>query len=215
MGYRYLALGGLVPRTDHMIREIIEAVDKELRRHSQKPKLHLFGIFRPSLQPLFKETGIGSFDSATYFRKAWLRSDQNYLGIDGRWYAAIRVPPLRDPRIKLRLINQGKTETELEKLEQNALKQLRLYAKKKIGLEIALAAAVEYDSLLSRGELLDEKLITSYRTTLQARPWEKCGCPMCARLGIDILIFRGKNRNKSRGAHNTLRLFESMNNSPK
>lgn len=215
MGYRHLALGGLVPRSDEDIREIITTVDKEMKKHSQRPWLHLFGIFRPSLQPLFRETGIGSFDSATYFRKAWLRSDQNYLGTDGRWYAAIRVPPLKDPRIKLRLINQGKTETELQILEQNALKQLRLYAGRRVGLEIVLAAVVEYDRLLSRGELLDEKLITSYRTTLQARPWEKCGCPMCTKLGIDIMIFRGKNRNKSRGAHNTLRLFETVNISPK
>jgi hypothetical protein len=170
----------------------------------------LLGIFRPSLQPFFREVGIGSFDSATYFRKAWLRSDQNYLGADGRWYAAIRVPPLRDPRTKLRLHKDGRSEADLEKLERDALRKLRLYSGRKLRLKTALAAVVEYDSLLSRAELIDKKLISGYRETLESRPWEKCDCPMCSKLGIDILIFRGKNRNKCRGAHNTFQLFQTV-----
>jgi hypothetical protein len=210
MGYRHLALGGLVPRTDAEILAIVAAVHAELRRHAQRPWLHLLGIFRPSLQSYFREVGIGGFDSASYFRKAWLRSDQNYLGTDGRWYAAIRVPPLRDPRMKLRLQKEGNLGIELEKLERHALKNLRLYAERKLDLEKALAAVLEYDRFLSRAELIDEDLVTGYRRTLEARPWESCDCPMCAKLGIDILIFRGKNRNKCRGAHNTLQLFRSV-----
>lgn len=211
MGYRHIALGGLVPRTDAEIQEIVAAVNTELNRHSSKPWLHLLGIFRPSLQPFFKEVGIGSFDSATYFRKAWLRSEQNYLGANGRWYAAIRVPPLRDPRTRIRLQREGRSESELEKLENDALRKLRLYANRKLSIEKALSAVVLYDRLLSRAELIEKKLIAGYLETLQARPWEKCGCPMCKKLGIDIVIFRGKNRNKSRGAHNTLELFERVN----
>jgi hypothetical protein len=210
MGYRHLAIGGLVPRTDDEVRAIVNAISKELKRHSAKPWLHLLGIFRPALQSYFKQVGIGSFDSASYFRKAWLRSDQNYLGTDGCWYAAIRVPPLRDPRTRGRLDKDGKSETELEKLERNALRKLHRYSKRQIGLEKALAAVVEYDRLLSRAELVERKLVAGYRATLQARPWEKCDCAACTKLGIDVVIFRGKNRNKSRGAHNTLQLFRTV-----
>jgi hypothetical protein len=112
--------------------------------------------------------------------------------------------------MKLRLQKEGNLGIELEKLERHALKNLRLYAERKLDLEKALAAVLEYDRFLSRAELIDEDLVTGYRRTLEARPWESCDCPMCAKLGIDILIFRGKNRNKCRGAHNTLQLFRSV-----
>ncbi len=98
MGYCHLAIGGLVPRSDAEVRAVVGAVHTAVVKCKRRPWLHLLGVFRPSLQAYFRELRIGSFDSATYFRKAWLRSDQNYLGTDGRWYAAIRVPPLSDLR---------------------------------------------------------------------------------------------------------------------
>jgi hypothetical protein len=210
MGYRHLALGGLVPRTDDEVRAIVAAVHTELKRHSRKPWLHLLGIFRPSLQPFFKQVGIGSFDSATYFRKSWLRSDQNYLGVDGRWYAAIRVPPLRDPRTMIRLRMSGVSEAKLHALEARALHQLRNYDKGHATLDAALRAVMDYDNLLARADLIDKNLVAAYRSTLEARPWRACGCRMCRDLGIEILIFRGINRNKRRGAHNTLQLFKRI-----
>ena len=127
MGYRHLALGGLVPRSDADALEIVRKVHAKIGQSKVKPWVHLLGIFRPSLQQQFREMGVGSFDSATYFRKAWLRSDQNYLGVDGRWYAAIRVPPLSDPRTMKRLQESGTSEATLRKMEAKALRQLRAY----------------------------------------------------------------------------------------
>ena len=49
-----------------------------------------------------------------------------------------------------------------------------------------------------------------YLRTLEDRPWKKCDCPFCQQLGIQILIFRGANRNKRRGAHNTLMLYSRI-----
>ena len=209
MGYGHLALGGLVPRSDADVRAIVDAVDRKLKRIGQRPWIHLLGIFRPTLQPHFRELGIGSFDSASYFRKAWLRSDQNYLGVNGKWYAAIRVPPLGDPRTMKRMMGSGVDEATLLRLEREALKRLRAFDKGIIGLERALTAVLEYDRLLSRSEEIDDHLARSYRKTLEDRPWRGCSCPMCS-IGIDIVIFRGINRNKRRGAHNTLRLFEQV-----
>jgi hypothetical protein len=210
MGYRHLAIGGLVPRSDADAREIVTAVHSAAAKCKTRPWIHLLGIFRPSLQPYFRELGIGSFDSATYFRKAWLRSDQNYLAADGRWYAAIRVPPLRDPRTKSRLGESGVNETKLGEMESAALRQLRAYDKGNATIDDALSAVMEYDKLLQRAELLDDKLVAAYRRTLEDRPWRRCGCSMCSPLGIEVLIFRGINRNKRRGAHNTLQLFERV-----
>jgi hypothetical protein len=210
MGYRHLALGGLVPRSDAEALEIVSEVHAKIRQSKFKPWVHLLGIFRPSLQQHFRDFGVGSFDSATYFRKAWLRSDQNYLSVDGRWYAAIRVPPLSDPRTMKRLQASGASEATLRKMERKALRQLRAYDRGGASIGSALAAVLAYDRLLARAEFLEDKLVAAYRRTLEDRPWKACGCQMCTDLGIEILIFRGVNRNKRRGAHNTLRLYERV-----
>jgi hypothetical protein len=218
MGYRHLAIGGLVPRSDAEVLEVVQAVHAAAQKCRRRPWLHLLGVFRPALQGHFRELEIGSFDSATYFRKAWLRSDQNYLGTDGSWYAAIRVPPLHDPRTKQRLRESGVGEKKLQNLETAALRELRAYEKGRVSLTTALDAVLKYDRLLQRAQPRDDKtppltarrLVAAYRHTLESRPWRECTCAMCAALGIEVLIFRGINRNKRRGAHNTLRLYEAV-----
>lgn len=207
MGYRHIALGGLVPRSDADILEVVEQVEKQFKRLNHRPWLHLMGIFRPKLQQHFRRLGVDSFDSATYFRKAWLRSDQNYLGTDGQWYAAIRVPPSYDGRTAKRLLQSGKPEKKIQHLERVARDALRAFASRRVSLDACLEAVMKYDKLLDRGESTETRLRQAYRRTLQERPWEKCHCRLCKDLGIEMLVFRGLNRNKRRGAHNTWRLF--------
>jgi hypothetical protein len=210
MGYRYVALGGLVPRSDADIRAVVDAVAAARNKLRRPPWIHLFGVFRPGLQSHFRAIGIGSFDSATYFRKAWLRPDQNYLGVDGNWYAAIRVPPLSDPRTRKRMERSGTTEERLSQLEATALRSLRAYDAGMLDIDATVAAVMEYDRLLSRAEAEHAGLADRYRRTLEARAWRQCPCPVCRQLGIEVVIFRGINRNKRRGAHNTLQLFSQV-----
>lgn len=214
MGYRHVALGGLVPRSDHEIVEILHAVAKIRKKLPRSRKeglwIHLFGVFRPRIQKEVREAGVSSFDSATYFRKAWLRSDQNYLGVDGKWYAAIRVPTTADPRTAKRLEASGIDEQALARLEKQALTALNEYGEKRRSLETTLRAVAKYDFLLSRSSDHGENLLASYERSLKSRIWEKCGCPVCSSIGIHALIFRGYNRNKRRGAHNTLMLYKQL-----
>lgn len=214
MGYRRIALGGLVPLADKVIAEIVQATMAGLRKVKRPPGVHLFGVFRPKLQGLFREAGVASFDSATYFRKAWLRSDQNYLGVDGRWYAAIRVPMTRDGRTRNQLIRNGLDITTLELLEADALAALHDYGRGKTSVKAALDAVIRYDSHLLRSSEDVAQHRVKYERTLRERPWEKCDCPICTSAGIDVLIFRGSNRNKRRGAHNTLQLYNSLLRNP-
>lgn len=207
MGYRYLALGGLVPRPDAEVLGIVERVEAQLGRLKIRPWLHLMGIFRPKLQDHFLRLGVDSFDSATYFRKAWLRSDQNYLATDGRWYAAIRVPPSHDGGVRKRLLGSGFSLQLIADREKEALSSLRGYSQGTVDLEECLRAVLEYDLLLERADRDEGRLLEAYRRTLNDKPWESCSCAMCKLLGIEVLIFRGLNRNKRRGAHNTLQLF--------
>ncbi len=209
LGYRYIAIGGLVPLTDAAISEIVQAVMLEAAQLKPRPWVHLFGVFRPKLQGLFRDLKVDSFDSATYFRKAWLRSDQNYLAANGKWYAAIRVPMTDDARTLKRLRESEADVVKLQELETVVLNLLRRYDRNEANLSTLLDAVLCYDEQLTRSSDL-RSLREKYRETLRERPWTKCTCPFCRQLGIHIVVFRGCNRNKRRGAHNTLMLYNQV-----
>jgi hypothetical protein len=56
----------------------------------------------------------------------------------------------------------------------------------------------------------DEQHRDGYRVLLEDRPWELCDCPICSDLGIEVVIFRGNNRNRRRGFHNTRRFYDQF-----
>lgn len=209
LGYRHMAIGGLVPQSDNEIASIVRAVSAIADKLKERPWIHLFGIFRPKLQGTFRSLKVDSFDSATYFRKAWLRSDQNYLGTNGKWYAALRVPMTSDGRTRKRLEEANVDIDQLEREECEALRLLCLYDKGKANINEVLDAVLHYDRHLTRSDE-SKSMRTAYRRTLLDRPWEKCDCPFCQDIGIHTLIFRGANRNKRRGAHNTMMLYGSL-----
>lgn len=210
MGYSHLAIGGLVPRSDAQILDIVQRCAAVLRKQKRRPWVHLFGVFRPKLQGLFREHGMNSFDSATYLRKAWLRSNQNYLSTDGRWYAALRVPVSSDPRTAKRLRAAGVSEKEAGRLEREALESLLRYADGAKSAPSTVNRVLAYDGLLERADDSHDSLRASYLRTLRDRPWESCSCRVCRDIGIHVVIFRGLNRNKRRGAHNTLMLYGNV-----
>ena len=212
LGYRHVAIGSLVPKPDKEIEAVVRAVAEAASRLKQRPWIHLFGIFRPKLQDLFRQLRIDSFDSATYFRKAWLRSDQNYLSVDGQWYAAIRVPMTSDGRTRKRLQRMNADIDELEREERAVLRLLCQYERNEVEINEVLDAVLHYDRQLARSSET-QSMQARYRRTLEERPWRKCSCSFCKDLGIHVLIFRGANRNKRRGAHNTLMLYGQLNSS--
>ena len=208
-GYRHIAIGGLVPRRDEEIEKIVRAVMRTADDLARRPWIHLFGIFRPKLQAFFKNLRVDSFDSASYFRKAWLRSDQNYLGSNGRWYAALRVPMTSDGRTRRRLLKMGADIEKLQIEEREVLRLLSRYDLDQASVSEVLDAVIAYDGHLARSSEITS-MRAKYRRTLLERPWRNCKCNFCTNLGIHILVFRGLNRNKRRGAHNTLMLYEAV-----
>ncbi len=56
----------------------------------------------------------------------------------------------------------------------------------------------------------DDDLLAEYQETLRERPWEKCDCPICREHGIQVCIFRGNDRNRRRGFHNTRRFYDEF-----
>jgi hypothetical protein len=54
----------------------------------------------------------------------------------------------------------------------------------------------------------DQELLDEYHDLLQDEPWKECGCRICEEHGIEVAIFRGNNRNRRRGFHNTRRFYD-------
>jgi len=214
-GYRYVAVGTLIPKTDDeivlILKVIKEVVDELPKRERRKVRIHLLGVLRSKRSTEFATLGVTSFDSASYLRKAWLRSGQNYLAPNGDWFAAIRIPYSDNRRLVGNAKSEGIESETLTLMERECLQTLKRYEAGEVTVRKALDAILEYDQLLLRdfdGNHHREK----YQKTLEMRPWEKCDCEVCESLGINVVIFRGCNRNKRRGFHNTKIFYEKILN---
>jgi len=207
MGYEHIALGGLVPRSDREIIEILCGVRQEIQKRTRGFRkniwLHLFGILRPKIQPIFRQMGVSSFDSASYFRKAWLRSDQNYLAPDGRnWYGTIRVPISTSKPMRLAAQEANLDAAELTEMEQRCLDAIEVCDEDASAKKSVTDSINEYGPLLTR-KSENNHFAEKHDLLLKNRPWEKCSCPFCRKAGIQVVVFRGAARNKRRGLHNT------------
>ena len=198
-GYDYIALGALVQYNNEELLKILRRISPLLEGR----ELHLFGVLRPNYIEEFEKLGVTSFDSASYFRKAWLRSGQNYLSPDGTWYSAIRIPYSTNKNLAKRAKQLKISQASLENLEREAYNALLLYQERKIDAVEALESVMKYDRLLTRSSKGEGNLELRYKETLDQRPWDDCSCEICQKNGIDVIIFRGTNRNKRRGFHNT------------
>ena len=98
---------------------------------------------------------------------------------------------------------------ELRVLEREVLKLLAQYDNDQATVGEVLEAVLEYDSHLARYSET-ESMRAKYRRTLEDRPWRSCHCTFCVNLGIHMLLLRGANRNKRRGANNTLMLYGDL-----
>lgn len=215
MGYTYIALGGLARSPAEGILQVLQSVREtidSITTCSSDVQIHLFGVAKLSLLSAMKKYQVSSIDSASYLRKAWLRSGQNYLGADGKWYAAVRVPQSYNYKVREYIATNGKSLTEVEAQERRCLETLEIYDREGLSaneFNEMLDQIVEYDTYLLRagddGQSLRDAKISSetYRRTLEAKPWKECSCEICRALGVHVLIFRGTNRNKRRGFHNT------------
>ena len=206
MGYDFIALGGLVPRRTEFIAELLLTLKE--KGLLNRAKFHLLGVLRRELLPLMRDLSIYSFDSASYLRKAWLKATKNYLGVDGNWYSSIRIPDCKNPRLR----NKARElPVNVEEMERRILKGLREYDRGELkDYGELLEEIIAYDRLFLRNEFREEKYRELYRELLESKIWKRCNCPVCKELGIDVVIFRGANRNKRRGFHNTFVFYREL-----
>jgi hypothetical protein len=194
LGYRRIALGGMVPLKTLQIIECLEAID-EVR--DVETSFHLLGVTRTENVTSFASYGVASFDSTSPFRQAFKDDKDNYYW-KGRTYTALRIPQVEAnvkllARIRAGQINQG----DARHLEQRALQAVRAYDQDQASIISALSALRAYDELQGRKDLTER-----YRETLEDRPWKRCRCGVCTCAGVEVILFRGTERNKRRGFHN-------------
>ncbi|ENH4851478.1 tRNA-guanine transglycosylase, partial [Salmonella enterica subsp. enterica serovar Montevideo] len=94
-------------------------------------------------------------------------------------------------------------------LEKDAMHALFEYDNNALSLEKTLEAVLAYERLHS-GEKEAEKIRADYERTLGDRPWRKCECNICRSIGINVIIFRGAERNRRRGFHNIQVLYNRL-----
>ena len=206
MGYRHICLGGLVRTTTKDIIEILKEIKPLIPDYLT---VHLFGIARPdALQP-FCQLGANSMDSASQLRRAWLGTGANYHTLSGKMYAAIRIPPVDDHGVRVKkMVAEGRgTIEQFREMEANALNALRAYDKGETSIENALDAVLTYDKYIGDDRDVHQKL---YRELLEDKPWQQCDCVICRSIGIETVIFRGNNRNRRRGFHNTYVFYKRL-----
>lgn len=211
MGYRYLAIGGLVPLKVDAIKAVLEAVRGRIKRSTD---LHLLGFAKADQIDSFTSFGITSFDSTSPLIRAFKDERANYYlespqgGLD--YYTAIRIPQAIENSRLMQGVKRGIFSAEdLLRREQKALAQLRAYDRGAAPLQSTLDALMDYHQFLVRGDddlAKQEKELAKtqalVRRTLEETPWKRCDCDICRAVGVEVIIFRSSNRNKRRGFHN-------------
>jgi hypothetical protein len=119
----------------------------------------------------------------------------------------VRVPQVHGNTRLRKSIASGEIDQQLaEKLEKECLKSLRDFDKGVVSLDSAIQSISNYDSATGITGNRIERIIE----TLSEKPWKECKCVLCQKLGVEIIIFRGSERNKSRGFHNLYNLRQRM-----
>jgi hypothetical protein len=203
MGYRQIALGGMVPLKTNEVIACLHAV-AEIRH--PETQLHLFGVTRCERAAEFRSYGVTSLDSTSPLKQAFKDDRDNYYA-PARTYTAIRVPQVAKHNPLKRMILAGQVEqAEALRRERACLAALGSYDRGEAGLEPTLEVLSEYERLHDGRR----DRTSMYRPVLEDRPWRSCPCRVCRRIGIHVVIFRGAERNRRRGFHNLWLTYQSL-----
>jgi hypothetical protein len=221
MGYKYLAIGGMVPLKIAQIAKILSAIREEI---PSSVKLHALGFGKFEHMDVLRFYDVHSFDTTSPLYRAFKDQVKNYFAVNSTgdldYYTAIRIPQAIDNDDLIRNARRGRLDSDrLLKLEIEALQAVRDYGLFKCSKVDAVEAVLAYgryalwnhNTTTQFNEKRLEALREAYLRTLQDRAWEKCSCRVCVELGVEVMLFRSSNRNKRRGIHNLHAFHSSLN----
>ncbi len=203
LGYRLIALGGLVPLKTPEILSCLRRVREVLR---PRVPLHLLGVTRLDSIQEFRDLGVMSFDSTSPLRQAFKDDKDNYYTPD-RTYCAIRVPQVEgNARMRSRIVSGEVNQGEARRLERACLDALERFDREECAAEEVGSVLREYEKIHDARS--DRSAV--YAEILRDRPWKACPCEICRRLGIHVMLFRGAERNRRRGFHNLFVFYQRL-----
>lgn len=206
IGYRYIALGGMVPLKTPDILACLKAI-ADVREPTTY--FHLLGVSRTDHVNVFESFHVRSFDSTSPFRQAFKDERDNYYTPE-RKYVAIRVMQIdSNSRLKRRVLAGELDQRHGRELQDACLASLKAYDEGECSADLPLSALAAYDEFLGERAKHRKWRAEEYRRTLVDAPWRSCRCGICEGSKINVVIFRGTERNKRRGFHN-LSVFNHM-----
>ncbi|MDI1450825.1 tRNA-guanine transglycosylase DpdA [Polyangium sp. 6x1] len=202
MGYRYIAVGGMVPLKTPDILASLEAIDSI---RGKDTRLHLLGVTRTEQLGAFARMGVASFDSTSPLRQAFKDDKDNYY-TPTRTYTAIRIPQVEgNPKLQKRIMAGKVSQEKARELEKGCMVAMRRFDAGEVDLESTLDVLQRYDELCDVAERREV-----YREVLADRPWKSCPCDVCRTIGHHVILFRGAERNRRRGFHNTWVFYKEL-----
>ena len=139
-----------------------------------------------------------SFDSTSPLRQAFKDDKDNYYALD-RAYSAIRIPQVEgNPKLQKRIRAGQVSHDAARRLERACLASFAAFERGTATQPSLLDVLQEYEALYDPGS--DRRGI--YKETLEAAPWRSCSCEVCRKIGHNVILFRGAERNRRRGFHN-------------
>jgi queuine tRNA-ribosyltransferase-like protein len=204
IGFRYIAVGGMVPLKTIEILASLRAIANTRRPDT---KLHLLGITRTECLPEFAALGVASFDSTSPLRQAFKDAKDNYYSMDAE-FTAIRIPQVEGNPSLQKMISSGQVKQErARRLEGSALLAMKRFNADEVSAPVVLDALEAYEECYAPDGGSHRE---QYATTLDARPWKSCACDVCTMLGHHVILFRGAERNRRRGLHNTWTFYRRV-----
>ena len=89
LGFEYIAIAG--QRKISLLKESILAIQDEIQQAQASVKIHVLGTGSPKILDFYVKQGIDSFDSATWFRQAWMSGKNNYFMVEGKKHTSYRA----------------------------------------------------------------------------------------------------------------------------
>lgn len=212
MGYRSLALGGMARADTADIECALQAVNATLGRGAVR--MHMLGFGKIEDAPRLRSVGVTSFDTTSPLLRAFKDDRRNYFTTSGGTldhYTAVRIPQASDDRHARRsAAARDMGQEALLDGERRAMDAVRDFAAGRRGIDETLDAVMDYATVVLHDDRATAesnatrfaRLKDSYGRTLSDRPWEGCGCRVCAEVGVEAVLFRSSNHNKRRGFHN-------------
>ena len=223
MGYKYIAIGGMALQSADQVKTVLKSI---VSKTGNNMKIHILGFAKADQISEFSNLNLYSFDTTSPLVRAFKDSHRNYYLLQDDntidYYSSIRIPQSIENKTLVRLAKAGKySQEELQRLERDAMDAIIRYDEGKLKLMETLETImnysapllVEYESEYSdRNQKKLKVLRERYQRCLKSKPWKRCRCKICTEIGVQVIIFRGSNRNKRRGFHNLYTYGKLVNN---